>query len=130
MPELVRLVSIGAGGCCGALLRYLLSGWIQGKSPSPFFPLGTMGVNMIGCFLIGLMTMLVETRAMFSTEMRSFIFIGLLGAFTTFSTFGSETFYLLRDGRFGFAVLNSVSQVIVGLLMVWLGRIIAVIIWR
>ncbi len=128
--SVIRLFIIGAGGFCGAVMRYLVSGWLQGKSPVAFFPFGTMGVNMIGCFFIGLMTMLVETRALFSVELRSFILIGFLGAFTTFSTFGNETFHLIRDGRLEYALFNSVFQVVVGLIMVWLGRIVAVTVWR
>lgn len=126
----VRLMIIGAGGFFGAIMRYLVSGWAQGRSPAAFFPFGTMSVNMLGCFFIGFLTMLVELRAVFSVEMRSFIFIGFLGAFTTFSTFGNETFHLIREGRFMYGLINSGVQLTLGLFMVWLGRIIATFIWR
>ena len=130
MEFISRLFIIGAGGFLGAILRYLLSGWIQDRSGFFLFPLGTMGVNLIGCFLIGLLTVLVETRYLLSTEMRSFLLIGLLGSFTTFSTFGNETFVLLREGRMELALFNSLFHVVAGLFMVWLGRIIAALIWR
>lgn len=130
MDGVWKLLSIGAGGFCGAILRYLVSGWVQDRSGLQLFPIGTMGVNLLGCFFIGLLTSLVESRLLLSVEMKSFLLVGLLGAFTTFSTFGNETFFLLREGRFDLAVYNSVLQVVVGLLMVWFGRVLAVVIWR
>ena len=93
------------------------------------FPFGTLAVNMIGCLLIGLLTWLVETRSLFSMETRSFVLIGLLGAFTTFSTFGNETLGLIRDSRVDLALINAGFQVIIGVGMVWLGRIIAAAVW-
>jgi CrcB protein len=89
-----------------------------------------MAVNMIGCLLIGLLTYLVESRSMLSPELRYFLLIGLLGSFTTFSTFGNETLNLIRDGRIDLAMLNAGGQVFIGLLMVWFGRIGAAYIWR
>ena len=84
---------------------------------------------MIGCFFIGVLTYLVESRSFFSTETRSFILIGLLGAFTTFSTFGYETLGLIRDNRMDLAALNAGCQVVIGVGLVWLGRIMASVIW-
>ncbi len=130
METIVRLSIIGAGGFVGAVLRYLVSGWVQYRSGSIIFPFGTMSVNMIGCLVIGFMTYLVEARSMFSPELRSFVLIGLLGAFTTFSTFGNETLGLIRDNRIDLAVMNGGFQVFVGVGMVWLGRILAANIWR
>lgn len=130
MEMFTRLCIIGAGGFLGAILRYLLSGWLQDRSSFLLFPVGTMGVNLIGCLFIGLLTMLVETRLILSIELRSFLLIGLLGSFTTFSTFGNETFYLIREGRMELALFNSVVHVAAGLFMVWLGRFLAALIWR
>jgi len=130
MEAIVRLSIIGAGGFVGAILRYLVSSWVQYRSGSIIFPFGTMSVNMIGCLVIGFMTYLVESRSMFSPELRSFVLIGLLGAFTTFSTFGNETLGLIRDNRIDLAVMNGGFQVFVGVGMVWLGRILAANIWR
>ena len=129
MDTLFKLSIIGAGGFIGAVLRFLISSWVQTRSGSIVFPFGTLAVNMIGCLLIGFLTYLVETRSFFSMETRSFILIGLLGAFTTFSTFGNETLGLIRDNRIDLAALNAGSQVVVGVGLVWLGRIIAAIIW-
>jgi CrcB protein len=130
MDTLIKLSIIGAGGFTGAVLRYLVSSWAQDRSGSITFPFGTLAVNMIGCLLIGFLTYLVETRSMFSMETRSFMLIGLLGAFTTFSTFGNETLGLIRDSRIDLAVLNAGSQVVIGIGMVWLGRIIASSVWN
>ena len=130
MESIVHLSIIGAGGFAGAVMRYLVSGWIQNRSDLVLFPIGTMGVNLIGCFCIGFLTMLVETRSFFTVEIRSFLLIGMLGAFTTFSTFGNETLMLMREGRFDLAALNSVVQVVVGVAMVWTGRAAAGLIWR
>ena len=125
MDSLLRLSLIGAGGFTGAVLRFLVSSWVQGRSGSMMFPFGTLAVNMIGCLLIGFLSALVEIKAMFSPETRSFILIGLLGAFTTFSTFGNETLNLIRASRIELALLNAGGQVLVGVFLVWLGRILA-----
>ena len=130
METVLKLCIIGAGGFIGAVLRYLLSGWVQYRSGSIVFPFGTMSVNLIGCLAIGLLTFLVENRSLLSAEMRGFLLIGLLGAFTTFSTFGNETLVLIRGNRMDLAVLNAGVQVVVGVGMVWLGRLLAGIIWR
>ncbi|MCI5223656.1 MAG: fluoride efflux transporter CrcB [Candidatus Electrothrix sp. AR4] len=125
MNTLLKLSLIGAGGFTGAVLRFLVSSWVQNRSGSIVYPFGTLAVNMIGCLLIGFMSALAETRSMFSAEMRSFVLIGLLGAFTTFSTFGNETLHLIRESRTELAMLNVGAQVVFGTGLVWLGRIAA-----
>jgi CrcB protein len=130
MEHVIRLCSIGLGGFVGAILRYLVSGWVQDRSGSIAFPYGTLSVNLIGCFIIGFLTFLVETRSFFSVETRSFIFIGLLGSFTTFSTFGNETLVLIRSGRLDMAAFYTGVHLVVGVMMVWMGRLVASGIWR
>ena len=130
MDTVIRLFSIGLGGFVGAILRYLVSGWVQDRSGSIAIPFGTAAVNLSGCFIIGILTFLVESRSYFSVETRAFVLIGLLGSFTTFSTFGSETLMLIRSGRMDIAALYSGGQVVVGVMMVWLGRLLAAGIWR
>jgi CrcB protein len=130
MDTVIRLCCIGLGGFAGAVLRYLVSGWVQDRSGSIAIPFGTAAVNLSGCFIIGILTFLVESRSYFSVETRAFVLIGLLGSFTTFSTFGSETLMLIRSGRMDIAALYSGGQVVVGVMMVWLGRLLAAGIWR
>ena len=122
---LFRLLLIGGGGFVGAVLRFFVSSWVQARSGSIAYPFGTLSVNMIGCLLIGFLSALAENRPFFSAELRGFLLAGLLGAFTTFSTFSNDTFHLLQDARFDLALLNAGSQVFFGITFVWLGRILA-----
>jgi len=126
----VKLLIIGAGGFLGAILRYLLSGLFQNLSGSAVFPVGTLAVNLVGCFAIGLLSYLAEYRGLFGPETRLFVFIGLLGALTTFSTFGHETYGLIKDARVSFALFNVGFHVVAGLTFVWLGRVVAYTLWR
>ena len=130
MPSLYSVVFVALGGALGSVSRYLLGSWSQTLSKSIDFPYGTLTVNLIGCFLIGVLAELAETHGAFTPEARAFIFIGILGGFTTFSSFGSDTINLFRDGETINALLNVGANVIVGLALVWLGRTIAYLIWR
>jgi len=118
---MIEVLLAGLGGLIGAMLRYLLSGWIYKLLHEPLFPYGTLTVNALGCLLIGLLMGLAEGRGLFSRETRVFLFIGLIGSLTTFSTFGYETFQLMRDGQFGLVLGNVLLQVLLGLGGVWLG---------
>ena len=125
-----KILLIGVGGFIGAILRYGVSGAVQDWSKSISFPYGTLAVNLIGCFVIGWLSQLVESYSLFTPEARAFLFVGILGAFTTFSTFGSETLNLLRDQETFLALANIGGQVLLGLVAVWLGRAAALAIWR
>ncbi len=127
---MVKLLIVGAGGFVGAILRYVLSGVVQNLSGSALFPFGTLAVNMVGCFAIGLLSYMAEYRGLFGPETRLFVFIGLLGALTTFSTFGHETYGLIKDARVSIALLNVGIHVVAGLTFVWLGRVLAYALWR
>ena len=116
-----NILIIGTGGFFGATLRYILSGLCHKIFDRTFFPIGTLGVNMLGCFLIGLLGGWSDNIQLFSTEQRLFIFIGLLGSFTTFSTFGYETVALFRDQETVFALTNILVHVLMGIVAVWLG---------
>ena len=94
---MIKLLLIGTGGFIGSILRYLVSGSVQAASQSIAFPYGTLAVNVIGCFLIGFLSELAETRSLFSPDTRAFLIVGILGGFTTFSAFGNETMNLIRD---------------------------------
>jgi len=117
----VNAALVGLGGFAGAMLRYGLSGLVQARSPFATFPWGTLAVNLTGCLLIGTLTGLADSRQLFSPELRTFALIGLLGGFTTFSTFGFETFALLRDAEYAQAIAYVGLHVAVGLILVWAG---------
>lgn len=125
-----KLLVIGLGGFIGSVLRYLVSGYVQQISKSIEFPYGTLAVNVSGCFIIGLLSYLADTHGVFSAEARAFVFIGILGGFTTFSTFGNETLNLLREGESFPALVNVGAHILLGLGAVWLGRNAAYLIWR
>ena len=130
MSNSLSLIFIALGGALGSVLRYLIGTWIQSASKSIDFPFGTLSVNLIGCFVIGLLSQLVEARGVFTPETRALVFFGVLGGFTTFSSFGNDTMNLLRDGETLNALGNIGANVILGLALVWLGRIFAFWIWR
>ena len=127
---MTKLFIIGIGGFIGSVLRYLISGFAQGLSKSISFPYGTFLVNLLGCFFIGLCAYLAESRGLFSDASRAFVFIGILGGFTTFSAFASESFNLLHDGETSLALLNITGQLLLCLGAVWFGRASAFWIWR
>lgn len=101
---MLKLISIVTGGAIGTVLRYGASGFIS-KYFDGVFPWGTLVVNLIGCFLIGLVWE-ISANVVVAPSWRAFVFIGLLGAFTTFSTFGLETMNLLRAGEIKLALVN------------------------
>ena len=130
MPSLLSVFYVALGGALGSVSRYLLGTWTQSLSKSIDFPYGTLTVNLIGCFVIGFLSQLAEARGAFTSEARAFVFFGILGGFTTFSSFGNDTLNLLRDGETVNALANIGANVIVGLALVWLGRIVAYWIWK
>lgn len=129
-----KILWVGAGGCVGAMLRYLVGDATQhiakSMALSTAFPWGTFTVNMIGCFVIGLLMQLADMRSILTGETRALLITGLLGSFTTFSTFGNDTFCLLRDGKTFVALGNVGVHVVCGLTAVWLGYALAAFVWR
>jgi len=113
------LLSVGVGGFLGAVLRFLLAGWVQKVSHS-VFPFGTLSVNILGSFFIGFLFLYVQ-QANFPTALKFFLVTGLLGSLTTFSTFSLETLVLLQEGVWSKAILNIVMNVGVCLLAAFLG---------
>ena len=126
----MRLLWIGFGGGVGSILRYLLSGVAQNIAPRSTFPIGTLVVNVCGCFAIGVLAELAETRGFMAPATRSLVMVGLIGGFTTFSAFAHETVNAVRDGASAVAALNVVLTLVLGLAAVWGGRIIVTEIWR
>jgi CrcB protein len=125
----VQLLLIGLGGFIGTILRYVLGGVVQSGAGNSAFPWGTLTVNLLGCFGIGLIAELSEARGFLRPEMRGFLMVGVLGGFTTFSAFANETVYAVRDAAMGTALLNIVASVGLGLVAVLAGRMLAHAIW-
>jgi len=123
-----KLVLIAVGGALGSVLRYLIQGWTQaltGKGAVGTFPLGTLLVNVTGCLAIGFLFTLFTGPYVVREEYRVGILVGILGGYTTFSSFALETLNLTGAGQPLWAILNITASVIVGLLACWLGMIVA-----
>ncbi len=116
---MIRFFYIGIGGAAGAVLRYLVSGWVY-RFSTGFFPWGTLAINLLGSFIIGLLWGFFEVSIV-SQNLRLFLFMGILGSFTTFSTFSLESFSLLRDGEYGLLLLNVILSVVLGISLVFAG---------
>lgn len=122
-PVLLRILLVASGGAVGSVLRYLVSG-LGARWGNGFFPWGTMLVNLTGSFLIGLAWGLLG-REDTPPQTRLFLFIGIFGGFTTFSTFTFESFNLLRDGNIKLAVGNLLISNIGGILCVFAGVLVS-----
>jgi CrcB protein len=124
VSEWVRTLVVGAGGFVGASARYALGGLVY-RLVSPAFPWATLLVNVTGCFAIGFLAILAEERGPLGPTGRLFWLVGVLGGYTTFSTFGYETLSLAREGSYALAVASAVGQVVLGLVAVWAGAVVA-----
>ncbi len=118
-----KLVLIGLGGFFGAMARYALSG-LAHRWSSGTFPVGTLLVNVLGCFAIGVVMGLVDDKNVLGPTARFLLVIGFLGSFTTFSAFGYETVEMLNDGQYAAAALNAVGNYALGIGAVLLGRML------
>ncbi|GAB1475082.1 fluoride efflux transporter CrcB [Bacteroidota bacterium] len=118
------LIIIGAGGFVGSIARYLTSKYIQ-DNLSFSFPVGTLIVNISGCFILGVIYGLMERGEILSQESRLFLTIGFCGGFTTFSSFAFENVLILRDGNFMQSALYISLSVFAGILSLYIGSIIA-----
>ncbi len=119
---------IGIGGFIGAILRFLIGGWIQNGVST--FPLGTLGVNFIGSFILSLVLYSSEYKGFFTEETRIFLAIGVLGAFTTMSTFSYESFKLLEQGEIFPLSVNIIGTVGLTLFAIYLGKMVVINLWR
>jgi CrcB protein len=122
---MLKIIVIGLGGFIGAILRYMVAGGVQTLAKTASFPTGTLTVNVAGCLLIGFGGGLMESRQLFSPEWRAFLFIGILGSFTTFSTFGLETFNLVKGGQWLMSAGNVGLSVVLGLAAVIAGHMLS-----
>jgi len=118
-----KTIFIALAGLIGTLIRYWLAGFVT-RQYGETFPWGTLIVNLAGSFLAGAIYHLAEERLLISPTLRTIILIGLIGGFTTFSSYGLQTFTLLRDGQIGLATLNVAVSNVLGLLMVWMGYVV------
>jgi len=119
---LKNILIIGAGGFIGSVLRYLTQ-VASGKILSLSFPVGTFIVNILGCFIIGVVYALSEKGNLLNAEMRLFLAVGFCGGFTTFSTFSNDNLILLKDSQLAFLFFNIFGSVILGVAAVYLGII-------
>lgn len=121
--HIIQLLAVGAGGFLGAISRTIVSNqmyhWL-GKD----FVYGTLTVNAIGSFSLGILTMLMIDKFQISIEWKAFLIIGFLGAFTTFSTFAFETVLYLQQGAVEKAIINIIANVALTILLVWVGIIV------
>jgi CrcB protein len=113
---------VGLGGFLGSILRYGIGGWVGRLKAGWTFPIETLVINVAGCLALGVLMGLGESRGPFSPATRAFLFIGLLGGFTTFSAFGHETFQIMRVGQWPAAALSAGLQVMLGIGGVWAGH--------
>lgn len=107
------LILIGVGGCIGSICRYLSQQYVQNNYPSSI-PLGTLLVNLTGCFIIGMVYALSEKGNIISPELRIFLVTGFCGGFTTFSSFAYENVSMVLDGEFYYTALYVLISVIIG----------------
>ena len=117
---MLRFVLIFLGSGIGGVGRYALGGWVQ-RYGNGAFPLGTLVVNLIGCLLIGFLTVVLSGRLLVGDDYRVGLIVGVVGGFTTFSAFGIETFTLFQQGQFTRAGAYVAASIGIGLACVWIG---------
>ncbi len=119
---MIQILSVGAGGFIGAVLRFLM-----GKLPIKeltIFPVNTLLINGIGAFVIGLVVAACNRYGAENSNLILFLKVGLCGGFTTFSTFSLESLTLIQEGHFCLFLVYAVASVVLCLLAVWLGYVI------
>ena len=115
------LLAVGTGGFIGAVLRFLISGWVQRLSPT-LFPVGTLSVNILGSFIIGFMALYFESVV--APHQKALVITGMLGALTTFSTFSLETLTMLQGGLWGRVTMNVTLNVVLCITATMLGMML------
>ena len=122
--SVLQIFAIMIGGAIGAAMRFIVANGVY-NALGREFPYGTLAVNIIGSFLMGLLTVILLEKGDFDPLIKLAILVGFLGSFTTFSTFSLDTLTLINDGALGRAFLNMISSVVVCVSAVWLGMILA-----
>lgn len=116
-----QMLYVGIGGFIGSILRYGIGALMLPRLADWKFPLNTVLVNISGCLAAGLLAGVMEKHRLFGPDVKLFIFIGLLGGFTTFSAFALETVTLIQRNALGTAIVNVAVSVVFGILALWLG---------
>ena len=116
---------VGAGGFIGSALRFAVSGWVQRLAAASVMPYGTLVVNVLGCLALGLLGGIAEHRQMLEPAQRLFLMVGILGGFTTFSTFAFESVALMQDAELAKAALNTLAQIVLGFGAAFAGYVLA-----
>lgn len=111
-------ILVACGGAIGASLRYAVSIWLK---PHHLFPWPTLSVNLLGCFFAGVFLAFCVKYPALQQETRLFLMVGIFGGFTTFSSFGLETFQLLRQGQVNLALIYVLASLVLGILLLALG---------
>lgn len=117
-----EVLLVGAGGFAGSVLRYLSGLGAQRVLTESLLPYGTFSVNIVGCFAIGLLAGLADSRQVLSPEARLILMVGLLGGFTTYSTFGYDSLAIIKNTGFGAAAVYIGLHIVMGVAAVWLGH--------
>jgi fluoride exporter len=123
-PAIPRTLLVGTGGFLGAVARYAVGGLVY-RWVAPTFPYATLLINVTGCLAIGFLAVLSEERFLIGPRGRLFWMVGVLGGYTTFSTFGHETATLLREASHLAAAVNVIGHVLIGVLAVFAGAALA-----
>ena len=119
----MKLLLVAIGGALGSVARYAFSLSVQ-RASGTLFPIGTFAVNVVGCFVFGAIAGAAEQRVQLTPELRLFLLVGVLGGFTTFSSYAFESFALIRDGQFAWSAINVAGQVFAGLFGLWAGYVL------
>jgi CrcB protein len=115
-----KLILVGIGGGIGAVMRFLMSGWVQNGITR--FPLGTLAVNFTGTLFLGLVMFSSEYLGLFDDEARIFLTTGIAGGYTTMSTFSYETLGLFEQGEYAYFALNLAGTLLLMFLAIWMAK--------
>ena len=121
---MLNYIFVSAGAAIGGALRYGISSYIQ-RHISVIFPYGTLVVNVVGTFILGIIMFYLNEKELIGNEFRLFLTVGFCGGFTTFSTFSYETLTLFRDSEFGLAIYNVLLNVVLCLVGIYLSYLIS-----
>ena len=122
---IAQYIIVGIGGSLGAISRFVIENLVNEFINTSIFPFGTLAVNLLGCLIIGFLFGIIAVSQLIGPRARLLMITGFLGALTTFSSFGYETFILIEKKEIITALLNILTQVIIGLFAVWAGYAIS-----